>query len=127
MNYRLALTLAMGIALGAAAFQVLHAQNKPPVYVIVDISEVTDPGGEKANTERTNSAAAALLTEFGGRFLARTNQISALDGATPKRILIIAFDSTEQARGWYNSPAQQQVNARRLKATKSRAFIVEGM
>lgn len=37
-----------------------------------------------------------------------------------------AFDSKEKARGWYNSPTQREVNAVRLKTTKSRAFIVEG-
>ncbi len=126
-NFRLALTLLAGTALGAAAVQAIHAQAKPPVYVVVDVAEVTDPVAWKANTERTMESATAPLKDFGGRYLARTDKISALDGALPARFIIIAFDSAEKAFGWYSSPAQKEVNAVRFKATKSRAFIVEGL
>ncbi len=126
-NLRLALTLLGGTVLGAAAIQAIHAQAKPPVYVVVDVSEVTDPVAWKANTERSTASASALLKDFGGRYLARTDKISALDGALPTRYIIIAFDSQEKAYGWYSSPAQREVNAVRFKGTKSRAFIVEGL
>jgi len=68
-----------------------------------------------------------LLKDFGGRYLVRTEEITALDGTAPKRFVIIAFDDAEKAKGWYKSPPQQQVNSVRSKATKSRSFIVEGM
>jgi|PersoiStandDraft_1058852.scaffolds.fasta_scaffold29744_2 uncharacterized protein (DUF1330 family) len=123
----LLLTLLVGTALGAAAIQALHAQVKPPVYVVVDISEVTDPVGWRTNTEGSMASAAALFQEFGGRYLARSEKITALDGTVPKRFVIIAFDSTDKAQGWYNSPVQKEVNAVRIKATKSRSFIVDGL
>lgn len=125
-SYRLALTLLVGTALGGAAIQALYAQATPPVYVVIDIGEFTDPAGQKANTDRSAAAVAALSREFGGRSLARTEKIEALDGTPPKRFIITAFDSMEKARGWYNSPAQREVNAVRTRTTKSRAFIVEG-
>jgi len=59
--------------------------------------------------------------------LARTTKITALDGILPKRFIIAAFDSTENAKVWYDSPGQKKVNDIRMKTTKSRAFIVEGM
>ena len=100
---------------------------KTPVYVVVDISEVTNPEGRKANTERSVATLNAIIKDFGGRYVARTDQITALDGTAPKRIIIIGFDSAEKAKGWYNSPEQKKVTETRMKSTKSRAFIVEGM
>jgi len=121
------LSMLAGVAFGAIAVQGLNAQAKLPVYWVGDISAVTNPEGDKANTERTTESAAALLKDFGGRYLSRTTKITALDGTAPKRFIIIAFDSAEKAKGWYNSPGQMKVNEIRMKTTKSRAFIVEGL
>lgn len=82
--------------------------------------------GWAAVAGRSTQAAAMLLKDFGGRFLVRTDNMTALDGTTPKRMAIIAFDSAEKAQSWYNSPAQKEVTATRIKTTKSRMFIVEG-
>ncbi len=121
------LSMLTGVALGAIAIQGLNAQAKPPVYIAIDINAVTNPEADKTNTRRTTESAAALLKDFGGRYLARTTKITALDGTAPKRFIFIAFDSTEKAKGWYNSADQKKVNEIRFKSTKSRAFIVEGM
>jgi uncharacterized protein (DUF1330 family) len=94
---------------------------------VVDISNVTDPEAWKAVGGRSNAAAAALLKDFGGHYISRTDNITALDGTAPTRFVITRFASVEKANGWYNSPAQKKVNEVRMKATKSRAFIVEGM
>jgi uncharacterized protein (DUF1330 family) len=127
MNQRIALGLAMlaGAAFGAAAIQGLHAQTKPPSYVVVDIAEITDPDGFKVVTQRP--AAATATVQQGGRYIARTDKITALDGAAPKRFIVIAFDSLEKAQAWNSSDAQKEINAIRAKTTKSRSFVVEGM
>jgi uncharacterized protein (DUF1330 family) len=70
---------------------------------------------------------AATIQTLHGRYLARTDKITALDGNAPKLSVIIAFDSKKKAQAWYNSAAQKEVTAIRTKTTKSRAFIVEGM
>jgi hypothetical protein len=57
----------------------------------------------------------------------RTDNIIAGDGPAPKRFVIIAFDSLAKAKAWDASAAQQEVTAIRLKSTKSRQFLVEGM
>ena len=41
-NYRLGLMLIVSGALGAATVTTLNAQGKPPVYVVIDISEMLD-------------------------------------------------------------------------------------
>jgi uncharacterized protein (DUF1330 family) len=127
VNRTLVMALVVGAALGAATIQTLHAQAKSPVYVVVDIDEITDAAGYAAIGGRTAQAAAAVFKDSGGRYLARTDKITALDGNAPKRSVIIAFDSKEKAQAWYNSAAQKEVTAIRTKTTKSRAFIVEGM
>jgi uncharacterized protein (DUF1330 family) len=123
----IALSTLAGIALGAIAVQGLHAQAKPPSYVIVDFDAITNPETEKTNSGRSNQAAADVLKPFGGRQLARTESITPLDGTPPKRFIILAFESREKADAWYNSPSQKKVNATRLQSTKSRAFIIEGL
>jgi uncharacterized protein (DUF1330 family) len=95
--------------------------------VVIDIDEITAPAGYAAVGGRNAEAAAAVFKDSGGRYLARTDKIAALDGAAPKRSAIIVFDSKEKAQGWYNSAAQKEINAIRTKTTKSRTFVVEGM
>jgi uncharacterized protein (DUF1330 family) len=115
-----------GIALGAVAVQGLHAQAKPPVYYVVDIGEITDPAGYEAIGGRSNAAAVQAFQDFGGQFVSRTANITALDGTAPKRFIVTRFDSAEKATAWYNSAEQRKVNEIRMKTTKSRAFLVEG-
>jgi uncharacterized protein (DUF1330 family) len=123
-KHKFAIALVVGIASGGAIIQGLHAQTKPPVYVIVDIADVTDPEGFKAVPPL---AGPETLTPFGGRYLIRTDRITALDGTPPKRFVVIAFDTVEHAQAWKASESSQKVDAIRDKTTKSAQFLVEGM
>jgi uncharacterized protein (DUF1330 family) len=107
MNQRVALGLAMlaGVAIGATAIQSLHAQAKPQAIAVVDIGEITDPEGFKVVTQRPTATTDTV--KQGGRYITRTDKITALDGTAPKRFIIIAFDSVEKAQAWNNSPGQK--------------------
>jgi len=71
------------------------AQSKwPGAYVIVDISQITNPDGLKQLFPKAPPAVAA----FDGHFLTRTEKITALDGTPPKRFVIIGFESVEKER-----------------------------
>ena len=125
-RYVAALSMLAGVAIGAVSVGGLYAQNKAPgAYVVVDISEVTNPDGFKTLFPKAPPAVAA----FDGQFLTRTEKITALDGTAPKRFVIIGFESVDKAKAWDASPAQKEVNDIRMKNTKSRSFIaaVEGM
>ena len=124
-RYTVALAMLAGVGAGGAAIQALYAQAKPPAIVVVDISEITDPEGFKAVTQRPTASTATVMQ--GGRYIARTGNVTALDGPAPMRSIIIAFDSAEKAQAWYNSPEQKKINEIRMKTTKSRSFIAEGM
>jgi uncharacterized protein (DUF1330 family) len=121
-HYTVALAMLAGVAVGAAAVNGLHAQAKPGAYAIVDLSEITNPDLFKTLLPKAGPA----VTAFGGQFVARTEKITALDGAAPNRFVVIGFDSVEKAKAWNDSPAQKEVNDIRLKSTKSRSFIVDG-
>jgi uncharacterized protein (DUF1330 family) len=112
-----------GIVIGAAAVSGLNAQSKSPgAYAIVDIGEITDP----ATFKTLLPIAGKANDQFGGKFIARTENIVALDGTVPKRFVVIAFDSMDKAKAWDKSPLQDEVNAIRRKSTKSRTFLVDG-
>ncbi len=112
-----------GIAIGAAAIQGLHAQAKPPAYVVVPILQITDAETFKKIGPIAGPATAAA----GGHYIIRADKMTQLDGTPPARLVVIAFDSVEKAQAWANSAAIKEVNALRAKSTKSLSFIVEGV
>jgi uncharacterized protein (DUF1330 family) len=129
------ITIGLGMiasaAVGAAAVQSLHAQAKPPAYLIgvIDVSNAEAYGKEFAPKAQTTIKAA------GGRFVAiggtggalASRQVTALDGEAPKRAVIIAWDSLEKAKAWYNSPEYQEVLKTGQKYAKFNTFVIEGL
>jgi uncharacterized protein (DUF1330 family) len=123
-NRKIAIALVVGIAAGGVIIQGLHPQAKPPVYVVVDLFDITDAEGFKAIIPLSGSE---TLTPFGGRYVIRTDKITPLDGTPPKRFVVIAFDSVEKAQAWKASDASKKVDVIRDKTTKSSQFLVDGM
>ena len=124
MNRPLTLGLGMliGAALGAAAVGGLHAQGKTPgAYAILDISEIMDADLLK----QMGAKAGPAVKAGGGQFLARTENITGLMGTPPKRVVIVSFDNVEQAKAWYKTAAQEEVNAMAGKAIKARWYVVD--
>jgi len=129
MNQRIALglTLLAGIAIGATAIQGLHAQAKPPAYVVIPILKINDADAFKAGVIDKGSATAAAMVAAGGHYVVRSQKFTSLDVNPPERLVIIAFDSVEKAQAYENTPDVKDVNAARMKSTNSLSFIVEGM
>ena len=126
IRYGTALVIAVlaSFGLGSASTSRLYAQTKAPAYVVIDISETMDVD---AYIKAVSAAEPKATQSAGGRFIVRTNTPVALDGVPPNRFVLIRFDDAEKAKAWYSSPAIKEVNATRLKVTKSRAFMVEGL
>ncbi len=92
-------------------------------YVVVDI-DVKDP---KTYSDYI-AKAPATVTAFGGRYLARAGRTEKLEGDwTPKRLVILQFESLERAREWLNSPDYTPVKALRHKAAHSNMVVIEGV
>ena len=122
--HKLAMATLAGIALGVTGAAVIDAQQirKPPAYIVAEL-EVTDP----ATFQKYLAKVPETLAPFNGHFIVRGGAIQAVEGEAPKRLVVIAFDSAEKARGWYDSPTYKAIIAKRLSSAKSRLFIVEGV
>jgi uncharacterized protein (DUF1330 family) len=124
MKTNLAIALIVGAAVGGAAVQGLHAQSKPPAYVVIPILKINDAAAFKAGV--VDKTMPAMLADAGGHYIVRSQKFTSLDGSPPERLAIISFDSVEKAQAWYNSDAEKDINAARDQSTNSLAFIVEG-
>lgn len=122
INFRMALTLLCSLAIGGAVIEGLHAQTKP-AYVVIAIRDIKEPQAYKTVTEKGPT----LARQTGGRPIIATNDVTSLDGPSPKRFVLIAFDSVEKAKAWYETPAVRELNDVRIKSTDSLSFIVEGI
>jgi uncharacterized protein (DUF1330 family) len=115
--------LIAGIAIGAVMVGGLRAQDKEPgAYVVIDIAQITD---RDSFMRQLLPKAEPAVADYGGKFLARTEAITRLDGTRPLRYVLIAFDSVDRAKSWYASPAWKEVDEMRKELTKSRIFVIE--
>jgi len=125
-----ALCTLAGIAIGALAVQGLHAQAKPPVYFVAEIT-VTNPqayGKEYApKAQASIKAAGGKIIALGGAGGAGAQSVTAFDGAPPKRVAIQVWDSMEKLKAWYNSADYQQARKIGKKYATFRSFAVEGL
>ena len=123
-KYKLAIALVAGTAIGGAAIQGLHAQMKPPAYIVIPILKINDAAAFKAGVVDKNVP--ADITAAGGHYVIRSQKFTTVDGTPPERLVVIAFDSVEKAQAFLNTTAQKEINAARIKSTNSLQFIVEG-
>ena len=131
MRPRIAVALAMlaGVGAGASVVQVLHAQAKPPVYFIGEI-DVTNPEGY---AKEYLPKAREIIKAHGGQLVAAGgaagsgNQVIAVDGEPPKRVVIYRYPSVDAVHAWRNDPAYEEVRKIGEKYAKYRTFAVEGV
>jgi uncharacterized protein (DUF1330 family) len=123
-NHKLALAVLVGVAIGIAGATAIHARQvkAPPAFVIAEV-DVVDP----ATFQKYSEKVPGTLAPFNGHYLVRGGKTQAVEGEAPKRIVVIAFDSTEKAQGWEDSPAYEAIKPIRHSSAKSRVFIAEGV
>jgi len=93
-----------------------------PGYVVAHI-EITDPEAFKAY----QALVPPVIAKFGGRYLVRGGATEVREGDWPvSRLVILAFDSVDQARRFYDSPEYQEILPLRLNASEGTLAIVEG-
>jgi uncharacterized protein (DUF1330 family) len=124
-NHKLALATLIGVMIGVVAgAAAIHARqvNAAPGYVIAEV-EVTDPATLQKYVEKLPET----LAPFNHHYVVLGGKTQALEGEPPKGIVVIAFDSAEKAREWYDSSAYSAIKPLRQSSTKSRIFIAEGV
>jgi uncharacterized protein (DUF1330 family) len=112
-----------GVALGAAAVQALHAQAKPPAFVVGEI-DVKDAA--MLDKEYVPNASKAVR-DGGGKYLVVGGKSVSFYGEPPRRIAIMAFDNLEKAEAAFNSAAYKQAKAVGDKYATFRIYAVEGV
>ena len=124
VRYAVALSLMTGIAIGAVAIDRLHAQAKPPVFLVTEI-EITNLD---AYVKEYAPLAQASIKSSGGHLLAAGQNITQIEGAPPKsRVAIQQWNSVDQIKNWRASPEYKKAREIGDKYAKFRAFAVEGI
>lgn len=120
---KVALVFVAGCALGAGAIQALQAQGmKKPAYVVAAV-EVTDAAAYQAYAAKS----AGTLKPYHARFLVRGKPESKEGSAPQGSIVIVAFDSLEDAERWYSTAPYSELIPERQRAAKTQLYIVEGL
>jgi uncharacterized protein (DUF1330 family) len=122
-QYAVALAVIAGFGLGAASIHTLHAQAKPPAFLIVEI----DPGNPEQFAKEYSPKAQALTRKYGGKVLAASNNVTALEGAPAKRVAVVQHESMEQLQAWYNAPDSAELRKVGAKYAKFRFLALQGL
>ena len=92
-------------------------------YVIVEI-EIHDP----AAYDEYRKLIGPTLAKYGGKFIVRGGKIDVLEGGwSPKRLVVLEFESAARAREWYDSEEYRVPKQIRMKASKGNIVVVEGV
>lgn len=92
-------------------------------YIIAQAT-VTDPQAY----EEYKKLAATAVASYGGRYVVRGGATHLLEGNwSPPRLVILEFESADQARRFYNSPEYQAARQARQGAASMNMLVVEGL
>ncbi len=92
-------------------------------YVVVDI-DVHDPLGY----EEYKKLAPAAVELYGGKYIARGGKTETLEGDwSPSRLVILQFESSEQAKKWLNSEEYRVARSMRHKTADPQMVVIEGL
>jgi len=92
-------------------------------YIIFDV-EVTDPTLADDYLKLANES----LTPFQSKTIVHAGALEVLDGDwEPERVVVVEFESMEQARQWYMSPAYTKAKDILRRAASVKVILVEGV
>ncbi|WP_102127062.1 DUF1330 domain-containing protein [Deinococcus planocerae] len=92
------------------------------VYVI-GLIDVQDPEGYPTYSRQVS----ATLEPYSGQFLVRGGEPQALEGTVPERVVVLAFPSAEQARGWYDSEGYARIRPLRQQMATGHLILAHGI
>ena len=127
MHYKLKMTAAIvgSFLLGAGAIQALHAQAKPPAFVVAEIN-VKDRAGFEDNFLKSTKAD---ISQHGGKYLAGgyDKTLSLVGAEPPNRVVILQFANMDAVKAWRDQGAMDMENTVGSKYAKFRIYAVEGV
>jgi uncharacterized protein (DUF1330 family) len=126
MHNKLKLTAALvgSFLLGAGAVQALHAQAKPPAYIVAEIN-VKDRAGYEANFLKSTMTD---ISQHGGQYLAGgyDKTLSLVGPEPPNRVAILKFTNMDAVKEWRKQGAEDMENTVGAKYATFRIYAVEG-
>jgi uncharacterized protein (DUF1330 family) len=111
-----------GITVATGVIKVLHAEAKPPAYVVSEVDVMDD-----ALYRAYEPLAAKALADAGGQYIVRDGRSVSLFGVPSKRVAIIRFDSLKQAEAAFYSPAYKAARKTGDDAANFRIYAIEGV
>jgi uncharacterized protein (DUF1330 family) len=122
-KYIVALSMLSGTAIGAAAIQSLHAQAKPPVYMIA-LNEVTN--ADRYAEEYVVPAQASVKAHVGIYVAAGPGTM--IEGNLPKGpVVVLRWNSLEALKAWKDSPDFVAAHEIGMKHAKFNIIAVNGV
>ena len=119
----IAVSMLAGAVVGGAAIQALHAQAKPPVYMIA-INELSD---QERYAKEYVPPAQKSVKDHGGEYVA-AGPGTRLAGNLPEgSVVILRWESMEALQGWRNSPEFQAALKIGEKYAKFNIVAVNGI
>jgi uncharacterized protein (DUF1330 family) len=92
-------------------------------YFIIDV-DVKDP----ALYEEYKKKGAPTIIAYGGKPMARGGKAEVLEGNwQPKRMILLEFKNTQEAKRWWDSPEYNEAKKLRHKAALSNVVLLEGV
>ena len=122
-NYKITAAIIGSFVLGLGAASVLHAQARPPAYVVAEI-DVKDQDGY---TKDFLPKAQANIKEVGGKYLGGGfNKAIALAGAKPpNRVVLLQFPDMDAVKAFYDKEGRLEADVG-SKYASFRAVGIEG-
>ena len=123
-----ALVLSAGLIVGGSIVQSLHAQSKPPGYLLAEVAVTVD---EKAYMDSDfMKQTLPSIKAAGAKYLAGGfNNATAVSG-TPaaNRVVLLEFDSIEKAKAWYaDGQAEREKTLGSKVASSFRILAIQGV
>ncbi len=122
-KYAIFLSGLIGIGLGGAAVQAIHAQTKPPVYMVA-INEVSNQEGY---SKEYLPDAQKAIKDYGGVYIAAGPTQQVTGGLPSGRGVILKWESMDALMKWRNSPEYQAALKRGEKYAKYNIIAVPGV
>ncbi|HEY1747844.1 MAG TPA: DUF1330 domain-containing protein [Xanthobacteraceae bacterium] len=114
-----------GLLFGGGAVQLLHAQSKPPAFVVTEIA-VKDEEGYAQNFLK---AAQKDIADHGGKYLAGgyKKTLSLAGSEPPNRVVVLQFANMDAVKEWRDQGAMDLENSVGSKYATFRIYAIEGV
>jgi uncharacterized protein (DUF1330 family) len=119
-RYVVGMSLACGIAIGAAGLQTLHAQAKPKAFLVSE-SEVLNAAELASYTAEIGKVQKAA----GGRAFGTRGKVVANVGTAPQRVGISEWDNTDTVLAYLKSSERKKVVDGNKAVKITRQYVVE--